>query len=60
MGLDKAAGCKQNASEIHSDASEIYFQCNLNVLEHRPRQEQNAFEKHLDLSSIHLDVSDIH
>ena len=25
MGLDKAAGCKQNASEMHLDASEIYL-----------------------------------
>ena len=23
--LDKAAGCKQNAFEIHLDVSEIYF-----------------------------------
>ena len=38
MGPDKAADCKQNAFEIHSDVSEIYFRCNLNVLDHRPRQ----------------------
>ena len=38
MGLDLSDGCKQNAFEIHSEASEIYFRCNLNVCNHRPRQ----------------------
>ena len=38
MGLDKAAGCKQNALEIHSDVSELYFRCNLNVFIHGPGQ----------------------
>ena len=38
MGLDKAAGCKQNAFEIHLDVSEIYFRCNLNAFNHWPRQ----------------------
>ena len=38
MGLDKAAGCKENAFEIHLDVSQIYFSCNLNVFNHRPRQ----------------------
>ena len=36
MGLDKAAGCKQNASEIQLSVSEIYFRCNLNALVHGP------------------------
>ena len=38
MDIDKAAGCKQNAFEIHLDVPEIYFICNLNVLNQRPRQ----------------------
>ena len=38
MGGDKAAVCKQNAFKIHSDVSETYFRCNLNVFNHRPRQ----------------------
>ena len=58
MGLDKAADCKQNATETHLDVSEMYFRCNLNVFNHRRRQgswcKQNAFEKHLDVSHIHL------
>ena len=58
MGLDLPAGCKQNAFEIHFVVFEIYFRCNLNVFNHRPRQgrgcNQNAFEKHLDVSHIHL------
>ena len=38
IGLDLQAGCKQNAFEIHLDVSEIYFRCNLDVFNHRPRQ----------------------
>ena len=38
MGLDKAAGCEQNAFEIHLNVCKIYFRCNLNVFNHRARQ----------------------
>ena len=64
MGLDKAARCKQNAFEIQLDVSEIYFRCNLNVFNHRPRQgswvQTKCVWKYLDVSDMHLDVSDIH
>ena len=38
LGLDLPAECKQNSFDIHLDVSEIYFRCNLNVFNHRPRQ----------------------
>ena len=37
MGLDQAAGCKQNAFQIHLNVFETYFRCNLKVLNHGPR-----------------------
>ena len=59
--LDLPPRCKQNASGIQLDVSEIYFRCNSNVFNHRPRQgpgcKQNAFEKHLDVSDIHLKIA---
>ena len=44
MGLDKAAGCKQNAFEINLDVSEIHFRCNLNVF----------WTKQLGVNKMHL------
>ena len=56
--MDKAAGCKQNAFEIHLDVSKTYFRCNLMYLiiglDKAAGCKQNAFVTHFDVFHIYL------